>query len=79
MFTMGQNTSVSSITPEVISSAKTPFPWHLPTVFWMIKQMVDVVQQHWRETFSEAGTPDGGLNYLSRATILSESIFYDPE
>ncbi len=43
----------------------------------MIKRLLDVVRKHWRETFSEAGTPDGDLNYLSQATILSESIFYD--
>jgi serine/threonine-protein kinase HipA len=44
-----------------------------------IKEMVDVVRKLWRETFSEVGTPEGDLNYLSQATILGESIFYDVE
>jgi len=45
----------------------------------MVKKMVDVVRLHWQETFAEAGIPEGDLSYLSRATILSESIFYDLE
>jgi serine/threonine-protein kinase HipA len=45
----------------------------------MVTGMVDIVREHWRDTFSEAGTPEGDLNYLSQATILSESIFYDLE
>jgi len=43
----------------------------------MVKRMIEVVHKQWRETFSEAGTPDGDLGYLSQATILSESVFYD--
>lgn len=42
----------------------------------IVEQMVDVVRKRWHETFAGAGTPDGDLNYLSQATILSESIFY---
>ncbi|MEX0604850.1 MAG: HipA domain-containing protein [Marinobacter sp.] len=45
----------------------------------MIERMVDIVREHWRDIFSEAGTPEGDLSYLSQATILSESIFYDVE
>ncbi|HET8800015.1 MAG TPA: HipA domain-containing protein [Marinobacter sp.] len=45
----------------------------------IVNRMVDVVREHWRETFSESGTPEGDLNYLSQATILSESIFYGLE
>lgn len=45
----------------------------------MVKVMVDLVRKHWQETFSEAGTPNGDLTYLSQSTILSESIFYDLE
>lgn len=42
----------------------------------VVEQMVDVVQNHWRETFSAAGVKGGDLDYLAQATILSESIFY---
>ncbi|MCL7943411.1 HipA domain-containing protein [Marinobacter sp. ATCH36] len=45
----------------------------------MIERMVEVVRKHWWEMFSQAGTPEGDLNFLSQATILSESIFYDLE
>lgn len=42
----------------------------------VVEQLVDVVQNHWRETFSAAGVKGGDLDYLAQATILSESIFY---
>ena len=45
----------------------------------IVNQMVDVVRKYWRAIFAEAGTPDGDLDYLSQATILSESVSYDLE
>ena len=45
----------------------------------IVGRMVDIVREPWRDIFFEAGTPEGDLNYLSHATILGESIFYDLE
>lgn len=43
----------------------------------LVDEMVTLVRDNWRDVFTDAGVPEGDRNYLSRATILSESVFYD--
>ena len=39
--------------------------------------MTATVRKNWRKVFADAGVPEGDLSYLSQATLLSESVFYE--
>jgi len=60
-------------------SACERFGLERPEAEQIVGDMVGLVRDHWRDVLSRAGAQEGDLNYLGRATILSESIFYDLE
>ena len=39
--------------------------------------MTATVRKNWKKIFAEAGVPEGNIRYLSQATLLSESVFYE--
>jgi len=39
--------------------------------------MTAIVRKNWKKVFANAGVPEGDLRYLSQATLLSESVFYE--
>lgn len=41
----------------------------------IVEQMTASVRQHWEQDFADSGVPDGDRQYLSRATMLGESVF----
>lgn len=43
----------------------------------IIKTLTSTVKNNWLRVFKEAGVPEGDLDYLGRATMVSESIFFD--
>ena len=41
------------------------------------EEMTTTVRNNWVEVFADSGVPEGDRQYLSRATMLSESVFYE--
>jgi len=43
----------------------------------IVDKMTATVRKNWKKVFAEAGVPEGNIRYLSQATLLSESVFYE--
>ncbi|TGG93894.1 type II toxin-antitoxin system HipA family toxin [Natronospirillum operosum] len=43
----------------------------------IVETMTATVRNHWEQVFADSGVPEGDRQYLSRATILGESVFYE--
>lgn len=43
----------------------------------IVDEITATVRNHWEQVFADAGVPEGDRHYLSRATLLSESVFYE--
>lgn len=43
----------------------------------MVQKMTTTVRNNWERVFADSGVPEGDRRYLSRATLLGESVFYE--
>ncbi|GGY86186.1 type II toxin-antitoxin system HipA family toxin [Marinobacter zhanjiangensis] len=45
----------------------------------LVDEITATVRNNWEKVFADSGVPEGDLQYLSQATLLGESVFYDLE
>ena len=43
----------------------------------IVEEMTSTIRDDWEKVFADSGVPEGDRRYLSRATLLSESIFHE--